>query len=198
MEEIVRHTSTVNVEDKKLAFLRRAIMLLNSKKNSRIYSVIDLTLAFSWVSKSRVLTQHLRECLQLPSLNTILKLTSIARNLEDSSLFQSVFSSVEDRQRGCILIIDEGYVKASITYRGGTLFGHAVDCPNEPATTVLSVMVKCLFGGKTFVAKLLPCWALESEFQFHIVENVIMELERCGATVIALINDNNRVNQSFF
>lgn len=199
LEEVVRFTlNGEDVRDPKSSFLNRAITLMNSKKNKRVYSLSDLCLAFSWYSKSRALYQLLRESLQLPSLSTLRAITSVARNLEDEKLFTSVFSALPERERGCILIIDEVYVKASLCYRGGTLFGHAVDQPGNLARTMLCIMVKCFFGGKTFLAKLLPCSNLKAEFQFQAVEEVVMDLERCGGTVVSIITDNNRVNQSFF
>lgn len=59
-------------------------------------------------------------------------------------------------------------------------------------------MVKCLFTGKKFLAKLIPCAGLKSKFQYDLVSNLIYTLEDCKAQVLACINDNNRVNQSYF
>ena len=109
-----------------------------------------------------------------------------------------VFFTQEERSRNCILIIDEVYVKSTVSYSGGVLFGYAEDNPGELAKTLLCVMVKCLFSSKKFLIKLVPCHALKAEFQYKCVTGVLEMLESCGATVIALINDNNRVNQAFF
>ena len=43
-----------------------------------------------------------------------------------------------------------------LLYRGGTLFGQAADDPQSLAKTVLAVMVSCMFGGPTFISKMLP------------------------------------------
>ncbi|GFO27806.1 transposable element p transposase [Plakobranchus ocellatus] len=59
-------------------------------------------------------------------------------------------------------------------------------------------MVKCFFGGPTFVAKILPCHALTAEYQFKKTCELINTLEGCGAKIVCIINDNNKVNQSFF
>ncbi|RUS83569.1 hypothetical protein EGW08_008675 [Elysia chlorotica] len=134
----------------------------------------------------------------LPGLTTLRKVTRAARNLEDEKLFRSVFSQMREGNRGCILIVDEIYVKASIAYRGGQLFGYAADYPGKIATTLLCVMAKCFFGSKSFLVKLIPCHALKADFQFQIVQDVIAMLESCGANVFGIITDNNRVNQAFF
>ena len=67
-----------------------------------------------------------------------------------------------------------------------------------PANTVLGIMVKCLFTGKKFLAKLIPCACLTSEYQFDVISKLVYQLEECGGKVLACINDNNRVNQSYF
>ena len=43
-----------------------------------------------------------------------------------------------------------------LLYRGGTLFGQVADDPQSLAKTVLAVMVSCMFGGPTFISKMLP------------------------------------------
>ena len=77
-------------------------------------------------------------------------------------------------------------------------FGKAQDYPDCPAKTILAVMVKCLFTRRRFIAKLIPCAALTSSFQYGIVSTLISDLEASGATVLAIVNDNNKVNQSYF
>ena len=102
---------------------------------------------------------------------------------------------MEERSKARILIIDEIYIKASLTYRGGTVFGYAKDHPDKLVTTLLCVMAKCFFGSKTFLVKLIPCFALKAEFQFNCISNVITTIENCGAQVLGLVCDNNRLNQ---
>ena len=201
LEELLRFIRIYKpVEDssKKLDFLCESVSLLNIPKNSRVYSLENLSLGLSWCSKSRVLYEILRHYLTLPSLSTLRKLTRIAKNTDDARLFSTVFNNMEERNRGCILIIDEIYIKAAVAYRGGVVFGYAADHPDKIATTFLCIMVKCFFGSKSFLVKLLPCYALTAAFQFNVVKQVITLLESCGARVFGLVNDNNRVNQAFF
>jgi len=199
LDEVLRFVSCLECDpsDKKLTFINRVITLMNAPRNSRIYSHEDLLLAFSWYSQSRSLYVQLRDYLHLPSVSTLKKITSVAHNTTDDKLFHLLFRDMEERCTYCILIIDEVYVKASVSYRGGTIFGYAVDYPEKVATTLLCIMVKCFFSGQTFLAKILPCHALKADFQFHQVCNIIQALEKRGAKVVAIVNDNNRVNQSF-
>ena len=63
---------------------------------------------------------------------------------------------------------------------------------------MLSVIVKCLFVQKKFIVKLIPCYRLNSEFMHYCVVDIMSLLESCGARILAVIDDNNRVNQTFF
>ena len=59
-------------------------------------------------------------------------------------------------------------------------------------------MVKCHFTKTKFLVKLVPCSNLTADFAFDYITGIINQLERCGATVLSLINDNLRVNQAMF
>ena len=63
------------------------------------------------------------------------------------------FKSLDDRQKECILVHDEVYVKKMMLYHGGTLFGKSVDDPKSLAKTVLGIMFCYLYGGPTFFQK---------------------------------------------
>ncbi|GFO25689.1 transposable element p transposase [Plakobranchus ocellatus] len=196
MDELLRFVCLYEPQEdgEKLKFMCNSIYLLNCPKNNRIYSLKDLSLDLSWHAKSRTLYETLRTYLPLPCLSTLRNLTRVANNIDDTKFFSSVFNATDERNRGCVLIIDESYIKATVAYRGGSIFG----CPGKVATTFLCVLVKCFFVSKHFLVKLLPCHELKAIFQFEVITEVIQQLESCGAKVVALINDNNRVNQSFF
>lgn len=203
LDELLHYISKFTLSEEtqihgKFEFILGQIQLLNLPKNSRLYTSDDFYTAFTFFSKSRVLYSHLRNFLQLPSVSTLRKITSLAKNVDDEVLFSSYFSKQEDRSKWCTLILDEIYIKASITYQGGVLFGYAADHPGERATTLLCIMAKCFFTNKKFLVKVLPCHALNAQFLYQTVTTVISSLEKSGAKVFALINDNNRVNQSFF
>jgi len=118
--------------------------------------------------------------------------------MEDNRFYSSIFQIQGDQSRGCSLIVDEIYIKATLSYAGGSIFGRPVDHPDRIATTMLCIMVKCMRSKLSFMAKLLPVNALTAQFQFDCVKQVILNIESCGGRVLSIINDNNKVNQSFF
>ena len=89
-------------------------------------------------------------------------------------------------------------MKLSISYNGGVLYGYAHNALDQKATAMLGVMVKCMFGSKRYLAKIIPCKALNSQYQNQIVRKVIFALEKNEGTLLAIISDNNGVNVKFF
>ena len=83
------------------------------------------------------------------------------------------------------------------SFSGGETFGYAVDTEEKDklATTLLCVMVKCLFTGERFLVRLLPCHALKADFLFKVLCNTIIGIHGSGGNVVGVICDNNRVNQ---
>ena len=81
------------------------------------------------------------------------------------------------------------------------MFGYAADKPEKEkkiANTLLCFMAKCFFTHTSFLVKMIPCHALNSEFLYESLVNVTSLLEKSGARVHGLICDNNRVNQKLF
>ena len=109
-------------EDEKSAFIMRQIQLLNNRDVCvSLYDQNDLCQAFSWHTRSRALYQELRTHLTLPSWSTLQALTRKTKNMKDEALFKNFFTSQDERSRACVLIVDEIYVKATVTYSGKTL-----------------------------------------------------------------------------
>ncbi|GFO13683.1 transposable element p transposase [Plakobranchus ocellatus] len=201
LTEVLRYIFSYTDEtpiDKKMEFIVRQVQLINAPKNTRLYDQNDLCQAFSWYSRSRALYTELRSYVQLPSDTTLKRITRASTNMSDAVLYGNFFRAQQPRSKNCTLIVDEIYIKPSISYSGGVLFGYSEDVPKKLASTLLCIMVKCLFSSKKLLAKLVPCHALTAEFQFKCVSDLISLLEGCGATVSAIISDNNRINQSFF
>ncbi|GFO25877.1 hypothetical protein PoB_005238200 [Plakobranchus ocellatus] len=48
------------------------------------------------------------------------------------------------------------------------------------------------------MAKILPCHALRANFLFSQLCKIITSLESYGAQIVAVVNNNNRVNESVF
>ena len=78
-------------------------------------------------------------------------------------------------EKKCILLLDEVYVKSTLQYHGGTVFGKTVNKPELLANTVLSFMIVCLFGGPKLLYKMLPVKKLDAAFLYQQTE-LILEL----------------------
>ncbi|XP_065662684.1 uncharacterized protein LOC136085317 [Hydra vulgaris] len=102
-------------------------------------------------------------------------------------------------KRTSILLIDEVYVKASLLYQRGALFGQAVNYPEKLAKTILSFMIECLFGGPEFICRAQPVANCTSEFQFAQCQQIVDTINNIeNSKTLVIITDGNRVNQRFF
>ena len=61
-----------------------------------------------------------------------------------------------------MFVIDEVYVKPALMYHGGTIFGKAINKPNELANTVLCYYI-VTFGGPQFLLRMLPVGGLDKK-----------------------------------
>ena len=148
--------------------------------------------AFNYFAPSRALyTRHLHEDFTLPSVSTLTKIISSIAKQEDSVLLDGIFSSLEDKQKYCVLLHDEIYVKKMLTYHGGTVYGKSANNPNVLADTVLGIMVNCLHGGPTFISKMIPVSKMNTDFLKTQVEINSEALVKAGGEVIAIISDGN-------
>ena len=158
-----------------------------------------VTRAFEYFATSRSLYSRLAKDYQLPIIRTLTRITSKVGSQDDVSFLQNVLQNVETWQRKCILMLDEVYIKAALTYYGGTLFGKSADNPTMLAKTVLAFMVKCCFGGPEFLTKLLPVSNLNADFLVNQSKPILEKItEQPDGEVLAIIADGNRVNQKFF
>ena len=76
-----------------------------------MYSTDISIRAFNYFASSRHLYSKLREDYQLPSIKTLQNMTSKVNNLSDQIYITSEFDKLEDRQKQCIILVDEIYVK---------------------------------------------------------------------------------------
>ena len=154
--------------------------------------------AFEYFATSRSLYNRLRQDFELPDVTTLTRLTSKVDNFSDIDFLRNVFDAIENKQRSCIMLIDEVYVKPALMYHGGSIFGKAVNKPNELANTVLSFFNVSGFGGPKFLYRMLPVYKLDTSFLREQADNIIRSINEVGGNIMAIVCDNNRVNQSFF
>ena len=122
--------------------------------------------AFKCYSILRSLYDRLRQDYELPSISLLKQLTSKLNSaLDDTDYLSTIFSNLgNENQINCILLLDEVYVKPTLIYHGGNVFGKAVNKPEMLATTVLSFMLISLLGGPKYLCRVLPVCELNSDF----------------------------------
>ena len=172
---------------------------MGSRKVGSIkYGPETITRAFEYYATSRSCYSKLAKDYELPCVRSLQRITSKFGKFDETKFLSSVFSHLDERQRRCVLMLDEIYAKSALLFHGSTLFGIAANDPKKLATTVLAMMLKATFGGPEFIAKMLPVAKLDSGFQYSqaiaLIENVIQQ----QAEILAVIVDGNRVNQKFF
>ena len=118
--------------------------------NCSLYSSETIVRSFEYYACSRTLYRRLIQDYQLPGISVLQRITSTCRQLDNEKFIQSVFTKIDSRQNKCIILLDEIYIKPSLTYHGGQVFGKATDQPNKLAKTILSVMLKSVGEDKRF------------------------------------------------
>ena len=99
-------------------------------------------------------------------------------------------------EKNCILLINEVYVKPILSHHVGHLFGNSVSDNTKLAKTVLDFMYLC--GGPKFLVKILHISKLDTDFLYDQTELLIDQIKDSRGNLVAIIYDNNRVNQAFF
>ena len=89
------------------------------------------------------------------------------------------------------MFFDEIHIKPFIRYRGDHIIRNYVDQPETEAKTFLALMVCCLMGGSTFVARLIPVHSLEHEFLSEQLKQLLHIVYDCGGFV-DFLSDNCR------
>lgn len=181
------------------------LMFMTSKRYSPGY----LLFAFRVYCYSRLSYSFLRDsCLTLPHVSYLRRLSSIfvPKSLanddnvdEHLAYLKQKCSLLGERERICTLLIDEIYVKPSVTYKGGSLQGFAensLECIE--ATTVQAFMLSSITSKQKDIAALLPVKHIDRSFLQDSIMKVLRLTEKAGYRVIAIISDNNRVNRNSF
>ena len=162
-----------------------------------LYPQSVIVRAFEYFCTARSLYNRLREDFKLPSIQTLTRITSRVSKLTEGTFLARVFRNVTDMQKLCIILHDEIYVKKMLLYHGGTIFGKAVNDKSKKATTVLGIMISCLYGGPSFISKMLPISSLKVPFLRTEIDQTRESISAAGGDVTCIISDANRTNQSF-
>lgn len=175
--------------DDRLNFLSRQIELNISKQyNQKDY-------LFAAISFPKIQYFALRNYLILPSERKMRELKSgvTADNLVKTTLSYSTNSC----QKVCALLIDEVKIKPRLIYQGHGFFGFAEDDSTKKARSILTIMMRCLHGGKSTVASMTPLYTLNASTLMSKVMSSLTSVSSHGGHVISLITDGLKTNMSF-
>ena len=199
LDEIIRFLSSKQICHKKEIMVENLKAMGTKKVGQKLYSPSTILQAFEYFATSRALYSKLVKDYPLPSVRTLTRITSKVDKIDDISFFKNVLKYLPPEKRCCNILIDEVYIKPSMSFHGGKVFGKALDNPEKLAKTICCIMVKCLYGGPEFIVKLLPVANLTADFlysQFNPIAEAIKEVE--NAKVLAIITDGQQVNQKLF
>jgi len=198
LSEAIRFLDSKVVEDKTGVLMEHVNVMSKTKFATKVYPVETVVRAFEYFATSRALYNRLRDDYKLPAVKTLTRITSKVAKVSNNNFLKSVFDSLEERKKLCIILFDEIYVKKMMTYHGGTIFGKALNYPDLLATTVLGIMINCMFGGPTFLSSMIPVTKLNSPFLGEHIMKTIGNVNESSGDVKVLVCDDNRVNQKFY
>ena len=194
----LKYLSSVEVTNKQTVINQHISAMCSKTVGQKMYCPDIIIRAFQYFVLSRSLYHRLRIDYQLPSVQTLTKITSKVAKLDETAFGRAVFNSLDEKLRNCIVLQDEVYVKKMMLYHGGQVFGKSADDPDSLAKTVLGIMVNCMFGGPKFISKLIPVSKLNATFLYEQMRLSIDCIEQAGGHVKAVICDGNRNNQAYF
>ena len=130
-----------------------------------------LNSTFCYYALSR--TDYSRFCqdFELPRISTLTRLTSSAKRYYNITYYFKIFLNLTNEQKTCIFLLDQVYVKSMLQYRGGKVFGQAINNPSKLANHILSYMAICMFVGPKFLCKISP--AKEIEQIFYLMKQIL-------------------------
>ena len=198
IQEAIRYLSNCDVSGKKDVLREMICSMGPTPVGKKKYEIETLIRAFKYFSISRSAYFRFRRDYELPSVDTLTRITSKVRNAGDDAFLNQIFGSLENRQKTCYLLIDEVYVKPLLQYHGGSIYGEACNGEGDLAKTVLGFMGVTLFGGPKFLYRMLPVLGLSSAFLFEQTCFILNNIRKAGGNPVAIIVDGNRVNQSIF
>ena len=147
--------------------------MASKRPGEKFYSPDSIVRAFRYCATSKSCYEKMRIDYQIPSTRVLRSLTSKVSKLSDQKFISKIFSNLEENQRSCIILVDEVYVKPSLQFHGGGIFGKAENDPSTLATTMLAIMIKCMNGGPRFIVKIIPVCKLTSKFLYEQVSQIV-------------------------
>ncbi len=193
---------TSQVQQQKLSFLQEQLLLAVIPEKGRKYSSGLLAAAAIWKTTSPALYQKLvkEQLFTLPSTKHLHKLM---RPLKvdfgaNSSLayLRTRAEKLEEREKMCLLLIDEIYNAQRVEYAGGKFFGSQEG--GALSKTLLSFMVKSLAGPYSDVVSFRQITTLDSSTIKEEYDQVMEALNSVGFKIKCVSMDNATPNRKFF
>ena len=91
----------------------------------------------------------------------------------------------------------EVHIRSDASYKGGRNIG-SIDHPEDPPTTVFSMMVSSLMTKFSTIVRLVPLGSSSATGLFPIISKTISDIENCNIHVDAICTDNYPLNVSLF
>lgn len=183
----------------KVQVIHQQLQSMSTKrKHTKLYSPKVIVRAFCYFATSRASYRQLRMDFQFPSESTLGRITSTFSKQDNNDLTKNIFNTLNEKQKVCVLLHDEIYIKKMLQFHGGQIFGKAINDSKLMAETMLGIMINCLHGGPKFITKMLPVAKLNTQFLFQQVIQSVKSIENASGKVKVIICDGNRTNQSFF
>lgn len=203
LQELIQSNDD-NEITRKVLFLAEQLKLINTSATGNRYcsTPISFKTAISLYLRSRSCYAELRQTLQLPHPLTIQacfgKLGTPGTDKECRDTITKVYSTLTGKQLYTKIMVDEIHILPSIRYRGHHLVGRSVDNPDKIAKTVLGLMVETMYGGPSFMARLIPIFSLDAKLLFEQVLKLIEIIHEAGGFVFLIICDDLKANQSMY
>ena len=176
-------------KQKKMNFLTHQLHLVCKKH----FTLQDYCFALETYPSCKY--EHMREYLVLPSKR---KLQSVMSSVDIDSVLKKTFEKIAvEQQKNVLLLVDEVKIRPTVSFAGGIISGMAKNREDCRATSMLCVMLKSLHKGPSVMISVTPVHRLDSDYQFSVVREAAVKVERAGGRVIGSITDNHKVNQQY-
>ena len=125
LEEAVRYLYHRPLTHKMTVMKEQMDAMASKRPGEKFYSPDSIVRAFRYCATSKSCYEKMRIDYQIPSTRVLRSLTSKVSKLSDQKFISKIFSNLEENQRSCIILVDEVYVKPSLQFHGGGIFGKA-------------------------------------------------------------------------
>ena len=174
---MIRYLSELEMTHKKKIVFDQLFVTDKKRGNEKLYSPEMTTRTFEYFGISRSLYSRLQQDFQLPSIRILTRITSKVEKVAKTEFLASIFKNLSPCQRRCTTQWDEIYIKPTLTYHGGKLFGRTIDHPEKLAKTMLTVMNKCLYEGPEFIYKVYPISNLTAKFLYDEGQSIVKAIK---------------------